>query len=182
MCLNDGSQFHIGGLEFAIDLPVLNQVKQYCRLESFNLLCRTPGELRDKVFRSLDWFLKGCNEEDPTDRLVCFFISIESLMSMGSDALSSQTDDLAENIALLIHQKESDRLEEKTFFKKKVYQLRNRVMHHGHTFNAKDVGVSARLWIYITHGLIEILRHLDAITAAGNLRSFFERVKLRAPL
>ena len=177
-----GSQFSISGLEFAIDAQVLEQLKKFCHLQAFNQLCRSQGELRDKIYRSLDWFLKGCGEEDPTDRLVCFFISLESLMAMGSDALNSQTDDLAENIALLIHRKGPERIEEKNFFKKRVYPLRNRVMHHGHTFEAKDAPISERLMVYITHGLIGILKHLDAITKDGGPRKFFERVKMGATI
>lgn len=177
-----GSQFSINGLEFAIDAQVLEQLEKFCHLQAFNQLCRSQDELRDKIYRSLDWFLKGYSEEDPTDRLVCFFISLESLMATGSDALNSQTDDLAENIALLIHQKGSARIDEKNYFKKKVYPLRNRVMHHGHTFEAKDAPISERLIVYITHGLIEILKHLDEIMKDGGPRNFFERIKMGAVL
>lgn len=172
------SKFSISGLEFAIDAQVLEQLEKFCHLRAFNQLCQSQGELRDKIYRSLDWFLKGCVEEDPTDRLVCFFISLESLMAIGSDALNSQTDDLAENIALLIHRKVSERIEEKNYFKKKVYPLRNRVMHHGHTFEAADAPISERLMVYITHGLIGILKHSDAITKDGGPRKFFERIKM----
>lgn len=174
------SQFSTCGLVFTINAQVLEQMEKCCHLFAFNKLCRTQGELRDKIYRSLDWFLKGCGENDPTDRLVCFFISFESLMAMGSDALNSQTDDLAENISLLIHQKVAERIEEKDFFKKKVYQLRNRVMHHGHMFEAEDALISERLIVYITHGLIEILKHLDTIIEDGGLRKFFERIKMGA--
>jgi hypothetical protein len=175
-----GWRYSIDGLDFAIDPPVLEQLKKLCHLDAFNRLCKTEGELRNKVHRSLDWFLKAFCENDPTDQLVCLFISFESLMAMGSDALHSQTDDLAENIALLIRQSLPQRIEEKSFFKKRVYPLRNRVMHHGHTFEPKDVQVSSRLMVYITYGLIGILKHLDAIKQAGGPRSFFEQVKMRA--
>ena len=177
-----GSKFPDYGLEFAIDSHVLEQLKKFCHLAAFNQLCRCRGELRDKIYRSLDWFLKGCCEEDPTDQLVCFFISFESLLAMGTDALTSQTDDLAENIALLLYPTMPDRVEEKNFFKKIVYPLRNRVMHHGHTFEAKDGPISERLQVYITNGLIGILKHLDAITKDGGLRQFFERVKMGAAI
>ena len=177
-----GSLFSRDNLAFAIDQTILDQLEKFCCLKSFNLLCRTECELRDKMFRSLDWFLKGYNEDDQTDRLVCFFISFESLMAMGGDALNSQTNDLAENIALLIHQQEAERIKEKNFFKKKVYPLRNRLMHHGHMFESKDAEISNRLMVYIIYGLIGILRHLDAIMNSGGLRGFFEKVKLSAKL
>lgn len=176
------SSFPHGELEFAIDSAVLEQFAKACSLESFNKLCQTEGELRDKIYRSLDWFRKALGEDDPTDRLVCLFISFESLMAMGGDALNSQTDDLAENIALLIHPSVAERIDEKSFFKKKVYPLRNRILHHGHSCEPKDAPVSEKLVIYITKGLVGILKHLDEITRAGGLRNFFEKAKMSASI
>jgi hypothetical protein len=177
-----GHQFSIYGLDFEIDPHLLYYLYKYCYLQEFNRLCKSHTELRDKIYRSLDWFLKGCREDDPTDQLVCSFISLECLFGMGSDSLSSQTGDLAENIALLIHSKRPERIEEKNFFKKKVYPLRNRIMHHGHMFEAKDEPVSDRLKVYIMYGVINILKHLDAITKDGGLRNFFEKVKMTASI
>jgi len=123
-------------------------------------------------------------EKDDTDKTIALFISLETLISTGSDQFISLTDNYAENIAIMTHNNVEDRLNEKKFFKKKVYPLRNNIMHNGYKVNReKDWNEIQRLKIYVAWTLHWFIRNIDMLMKIGNktkaVKEYFEREKLK---
>ena len=132
----------------------------------------------------MDWFLKANLEKDLTDEAISLFISLETLLSTGPDPLSSQTDDLAENVVILAHSGEDIRYKAKKYFKKEIYGLRNQIMHRGYSINFdKDLKKVSRLGIYVIYSIREILGRINEIIKYGKdlnaLKEYFERKKLK---
>jgi len=171
---------------FVIDKNLMKVIKERCELDNFNMIIQKGeyGEIGNKIRRCLDWIYKGMIEKNDTDKAIALFISLETLMSTGPDPLTSLTDDLAENLAIITHNNVEDRLKEKKYFKSKIYTLRNKIMHNGYEINWEDDwGKIERLRIYIAWSVRWFIKNIDAINKIGNdintLKEYFEREKLK---
>ncbi len=171
---------------FIIDKASLEKIEKRCCLKNFNRVIQNGkfGEIGNKIKRSLDWVFKEMLEKDDTDKTIALFISLETLISTGSDPFISLTDNYAENIAIMTQNNVEDRLNEKKFFKKKVYQLRNNVMHNGYKVNReKDWNEMQRLKIYVAWTLRWYIKNIDTLMKIGNntnaVKEYFEREKLK---
>lgn len=171
---------------FILTDEAVNKLKVHCCLDKYNEICLTKraGEVGEKIIRSLDWFLKSVLEQDLTDKVINMFISLESLLSLGADPLTSHTDDMAENIALMMAKDVEERYTIKKDFKKKIYKLRNKIMHHGENCTwEKDGREIFFLEIIFARSVIGILKRLDRILVYGNkvgaMHEYFEREKLK---
>jgi len=171
---------------FTINKALLEKIEKRCCLKNFNMIIQNEkfGEIGDKIKRSLDWVFKEMFEKDDTDKTIALFISLETLISTGSDQFISLTDNYAENIAIMTHNNVEDRMNEKKFFKKKVYPLRNNIMHNGYKVNReKDWNEIQRLKIYVAWTLHWFIRNIDKLTKDGNktkvVKEYFEREKLK---
>lgn len=179
-------KFRLPEKQFIINKEALQLIKERCCLNNFNNVSQDIeyGDMREKIRRSMDWFLKANLEKDLTDEAISLFISLETLLSTGSDPLSSQTDDLAENVVILAHSGEDIRYKAKKYFKKEIYGLRNQIMHRGYSINFdKDLKKVSRLGIYVIYSIREILGRINEIIKYGKdlnaLKEYFERKKLK---
>lgn len=140
------------------------------------------NRIAGKVRRSFDWFLKGVLEDDATDQVVILFTSLEALLSSGPDPFRGSTDDLAENVAIMLTRDGNERYEYKKAVKK-AYSLRCKIVHGGETISEKDLPVIRQLQTYTVWSLRGILSHLQEIFNYGNgdkhLQEYFDREKLR---
>lgn len=156
---------------FVLTKESLDKLSESCHLGNFNTMNQSHdyGEIKSKINRSLDWFLKAILEEDVTDAVISFFISLESLLSTDAGPLTSHTDDMAENIAIMLTSDPDNRYEHKRRFKD-VYRLRNKVMHNGKVFSwdeGKDVKSLNYLKIDIVWSVLGILKRLELIREYG---------------
>jgi len=179
-------KFKLPEKQFIVNKETLQLIEEKCYLNNFNNMSRDTkyGDMREKIRRSMDWFLKANIEKDITDEVISLFISLETLLSTGPDPLSSQTDDLAENIVMITCSGENFRYEEKKYFKKEIYSLRNQIMHRGYSVNLDtDLEKISRLEIYVIYSIKAILRRINEIIKYGKdsnaLKEYFERKKLK---
>jgi len=171
---------------FVLSNETLDKLKKQCYLDQFNKLSESSdiGEIKNKICRSLDWFLKATLEENGTDEVISLFISLETLLSTSQDPLTSHTDDMAENIAIMLTDDPDERYKYKRAFKDKVYPLRNKIMHNGQTLSwDRDYLNLKELRIYIVWSTLGVLNRIEKIVKYGNgskaMREYFEREKLK---
>lgn len=171
--------------QLIINKEVLELMKKIFYIDNFLKISQNKdyGKLSEKFRHSLDWFLKANEEKNETNKAIALFISLESLMSTGSDSFTSFTNELAENIVIACFSGADFRLEEKNIFKREIYPLRNSIMHHGHSIVvSRDLGKIAKLKIYLFLTIHWFLKSIDKIHAFGNsskaLKVYFERKKL----
>jgi len=171
---------------FIIDKASLEKIEKRCCLNNFNMIIQNGefGTIGNKIKRSLDWVYKEMLEKDETDKAIALFISLETLISYGHDPLIGLTDEYAENIAIMTHNNVEDRFNEKKYFKKKVYQLRNDIMHNGYeVLWDKDWDKIERLKIYVAWALRWFIKNIDTLMKIGNntnaVKEYFEREKLK---
>lgn len=171
---------------FIIDKAALEKIEKRCCLNNFNMIIQNGefGTIGNKIKRSLDWVYKEMLEKDETDKAIALFISLETLISYGHDPLIGLTDEYAENIAIMTHNNVEDRFNEKKYFKKKVYQLRNDIMHNGYeVLWDKDWDKIERLKIYVAWALRWFIKNIDTLMKIGNntnaVKEYFEREKLK---
>lgn len=153
-------------------------------IDKFNkcVISKKYGDLSDKYKRSLDWFFKSQLENDFTDEAIYLFISLESLLSTNPDPFTSFSNNLADNLVLLSFPKNPEfRYEHKQEFKK-VYSLRNKIMHHGHTISTKDDLKSIALLKYYSFlSIYNYLNQIDKISKIGckigHLNKYFDLKK-----
>jgi len=170
---------------FIITASLFKELENRCCLDKFNEVFQSDnlGEIRNKISRCLDWYLKAELESDLTDIALSLFISLEALLSPGGDPLMSQTDDMAENVAIMVQSNVDDRYKWKKNFKKR-YGLRNRIAHHGavlehtkHWAMVRDLKTDT-VWSFrgILSRLVEILKYGNKTEA---MKEYFEREKLK---
>jgi len=171
---------------FTIDKASLEKIEKRCCLKNFNMIIQNEkfGETGNKIKRSLDWVFKEMLEKDDTDKAIALFISLETLISTGSDPFMSLIDDYAENIAIITCNGVEKRLSEKRYFKSEVYKLRNKIMHNGYeVILYKDWDKIERLKIYIAWALRWFIKNIYTLIKNGNntnaLKEYFEREKLK---
>jgi len=175
------TEINLSKEKFVLDNKSVEEIKKRCCLEQFNkLYSNIKGTFKNKVFTSLGWYLKSHQEVDTTDKAISLFISLESL-------LTSSTDDMAENVALLTYSTVDDRYKAKKNFKDTVYPLRNKILHSGKRVNSnKDYKVLRELQDYTVWSLRNILNRTERISAldAGGdaIKEYFERLKLSGVL
>ncbi|MCP4365073.1 MAG: hypothetical protein GY800_07205 [Planctomycetes bacterium] len=170
---------------FVITNECLEQLNDRCYLHKFSTVYRddTYGEIKHKIRRSFDWFWKAIYEKDPTDKVIDLFISLESLLSQGGDPLTSLTDDMAENVAIMLTSGTEKRYKEKMKFKK-AYKLRCRIIHDGETIKEeKDWLTVMSVKNYVVWSSLGIIGRIDSILKHGNksgaIRKYFELEKLK---
>lgn len=170
---------------FIIDSELLEVIKKRCYLSNFCMIMENEklGEVGNKIKLSLEWVFKEMIEYDDTDKVIALFISLETLITTGPDPFMSLTDDYAENVAIMTVTGIERRLEEKRFFKK-VYKLRNNIMHNGYKIKwLDDWQKIKRLKIYIAWSLRYFINNINKIMKIGNdtnaLKEYFERLKLK---
>ena len=105
-------------------------------------------------------------------------------MSVGPDYLTSHTDNLADNIVLSIFDDVKARYQEKKYFKKKIYPLRNQIIHGGHSIDWEADRIKIiKLESYLVWAIIEMIKRSDDILKFGNnikcIRKYFEWEKLK---
>jgi len=171
--------------QLIINKEVFELMKKILYIDNFLNISQNKnyGKLGEKFIRSLDWFLKANEEKNETNKAIALFISLESLMSTGSDPFASFTNELAENIVIVCFKGADFRLEEKNIFKNKVYKLRSSIMHHGHLIDTRrDAEKMVRLKTYIIYSIRWFLENIDKINEIGNnskaLKVYFELKKL----
>lgn len=171
---------------FTINKASLKKIEKNCCLNNFNMIIQNGkfGEIGNKIKRSLDWVFKEMLEKDDTDKTIALFISLETLISTGSDPFMSLTDNYAENIAIMTYSSVQERLNEKKIFKSKVYKLRNKIMHNGYEIILdKDWDKIERLKIYVAWTLRWFIKNIDTLMKIGNnanaVKEYFEREKLK---
>src|SRR5262249_37896502 len=74
---------------FVVTQSLIERLKEDCSLSQFNDVFQDGhvSEIRDKIARCLDWYLKGELESDFTDEVLSLFISLETLLSPQPDSL-----------------------------------------------------------------------------------------------
>lgn len=171
--------------QLIINKEVFELMKKIFYIDDFLNISQNKnyGKLGEKFILSLDWFLKANEEKNETNKTIALFISLESLMSTGSDPFTSFTNELAENIVIACYLGADSRLKEKNIFKKEIYPLRNSIMHHGYSIvMSRDVGKIAKLEVYLVLLIHWFLVNIDKINEIGNnskaLKVYFERKKL----
>jgi len=173
---------------FIINKDSLEKIKVRCCLDNFNKIFQNQkkyGEISKKITTSMDWFYKGIIEEDRTNEAIALFISLEILMSDKPDNLSSLSDDLAENLAIITKSVVEDRYKAKKDFKNNIYQLRNDIMHRGKKISTlKDFSNLKTLRNYIVWSLRWIIENIEILKKDGKykteaLKEYFEKQKLK---
>lgn len=172
--------------QLIINKEVLELMKKIFYIDNFLKISQNKdyGKLSEKFRHSLDWFLKANEEKNETNKAIALFISLESLMSTGSDSFTSFTNELAENIVIACFSGADFRLEEKNIFKREIYPLRNSIMHHGHSVvMSRDADKIVKLKIYLDLTIRWFLKNIDKINEIGNnskaLKVYFELKKLK---
>lgn len=173
---------------FIINKDSLEKIKERCCLDNFNKIFQNRkkyDEISEKIKRSMDWFYKGIIEEDRTNEAIALFISLEILMSARPDNLSSFSDDLAENLAIITKYGVEDRYKAKKDFKNNIYQLRNEIMHRGKKISTKeDFSNLETLRTCIVWSLRWIIENVEILKKDGKykteaLKEYFEKQKLK---
>lgn len=183
----DPSPIFLSNKIIEIDKELIKHLNARCGLEKFNSICTNNdcGDIRNKIILSLDWYLKAKLEDNLTDNAINLSISLETLMSVGAEPLTAYTDELAENIALMMGEKTADkRYEHKYNFKNRVYKLRCNIMHNGYTVDyKKDIQELYNLEAFYVWSLFGIISRIDAIKKIGiktkNMKKYFELEKLK---
>lgn len=170
---------------FTIDAQALEHLNSLCLLNNYSASVSEKKEIGEKVTRCLDWWLKSTLEKDLTDQALSLFISLESLLSMDSQPLTSHTDDMAENIAIMSESNSEKRYLKKSEFKKTIYPLRNKIMHHGYKcLEDRDDDSVNLVKDCVAISLKGILQRLEEISKYGSdakaMREYFEREKLKS--
>jgi hypothetical protein len=178
-----------GGIEysqdaFVIGSELLAHLKKRCYLDKFNeiFVMGSFGEVGDKIARSVDWFLKAELEKDPTDVIMSLFISLEALLSLGSDPLMSLVDEMAENVAIMVQSTVDERYKWKRKFKK-WYETRNDIVHRGKVIEEGFEWIARDLKISVVWSVMGILARMDNIVGYGSksdaIKQYFDREKLK---
>lgn len=174
---------------FVLSKECSEQIKHRCCLEQFNVMMQSQdmGEIKDKINSSLEWFLKAILEADEIGQFINLLISLESLLSTEPDPLTAHTDDMAENIAIMLTPDADSRYKHKRKFKSKIYRLRNQVIHHGYKISSNEDWVNLRrLRNYVVWSLRGIIERLEKIIKYGKkseaIREYFVREKLKTGL
>jgi len=174
---------------FMLSKECSEQIERRCCLEQFNVIMQSQdmGEIKDKINRSLEWFLKSILEADGTDAFINLVISLESLLSTDPCPLTAHTDDMAENIAIMLTPDADSRYKHKQKFKNKIYSLRNRVIHHGYKISSLEDWLNLRrLRTYAVWSLRGIIERSEKIIKYGKkseaIREYFVREKLKTGL
>jgi len=173
------------GKKLIINKEVFELMKKIFYLDNFIKISQNKeyGEISKKFRRSLEWFLRSNEEKNETNKAIDLFISLETLMSTDPDSFTGYTNELAENIVLASFSGVDLRYEHKLKFKKKVYPLRNKIMHHGYSIDIqRDVSEIVNLKLYLMLSFRWILKNIDKVNEIGNnvkaLQTYFERKKL----
>lgn len=171
---------------FVIDTNLLRVLERQCCFEKFNKISLDDnfGEIRKKIRLALNWFLKALLEKDITDEAIALFISLEALMATTADPLTSHTDELAENMAIITYHGVDARYKAKKNFRETIYPMRNKIMHHGHLADQdKDWETIGDLRLDVVWAIRWIIEKSDTIMKFGNkakaIREYFEREKLK---
>ena len=170
---------------FVVTKSLIDRLNKDCSLSQFNDAFQDGhvSEIRDKIARCLDWYFKAEVETDFTDEVLSLFISLETLLAPQADFLTSHTDDMAENVAIMMYTDTDERYEAKKQFKKR-YALRNKIAHHGASLDRYEHLATARaLRTDIVWSVRGILARIDDIRKYGNdsaaMKEYFEREKLK---
>jgi hypothetical protein len=169
---------------FVIGSELLAHLKKRCYLDKFNeiFVMGSFGEVGDKIARSVDWFLKAELEKDPTDVIMSLFISLEALLSLGSDPLMSLVDEMAENVAIMVQSTVDERYKWKRKFKK-WYETRNDIVHRGKVIEEGFEWIARDLKISVVWSVMGILARMDNIVGYGSksdaIKQYFDREKLK---
>lgn len=160
----------------------MKHMSKRCNLEQFNKIIIADHKTANKIKRAFDWFLKGVLEKDSTNSAIATFISLESLLATGS---GQNTDEMGENIAIMLTHDGDERFKYKNNFKYKIYPLRNKIMHHGEmVIGNKYISELRDLQIYTVWSLRGILSRMNEIqkygTKINSIREYFERSKLKS--
>jgi len=160
----------------------IEQLGKRCLLNEFNKINKEKSNVKaaEKISRSLDWFLKASVEDDRTDSVIAYFISLETLFSTGQ--LGANNRIIAENMAMTNSWETKRRLDD---FKKfqKLLGWRNEIVHHGGHFEDKQNCWSdlRKLKIGLTWSLIDVLRNycnISAISSDSNaINNFYQKQK-----
>jgi Apea-like HEPN len=162
------------------------QLRTHCFSDKVSELFKSKrsSEIKNKLARCFDWYLKAELESDLTDAALSLFISLEALLSPGGDPSMSHTDDMAENVAIMAQSSMDERYKWKKEFKRR-YSLRNRIAHHGVVLDDRmeHWPMVVDLRADVVWAVIGILSRLDEILKYGNdsaaIREYFEREKLK---
>jgi hypothetical protein len=179
-----GSQIKLSREAFILDSQTCQKLDEDFFLKQYNdLMSNIQGnQIAGKVRRSFDWFLKGILEDDLTDQVVALFISLEALLSSGQDPFRGTTDDLAENVAIMLTPDGDERYAYKKAIKR-AYALRCKIVHGGETISDKDFPIIRQLGNYTVWSLRGILSRVQQILNYGkkerHLQEYFDREKLR---
>jgi hypothetical protein len=166
-----------------ITKEVFEQIEQRSCLAQFNKLVLESTDLSNKIRLAFDWFLKSSLEKELTDEAIALFISLESLLASGN---AQNTENLGGNVAIMLNNDSEKRYEYKQDFKRRIYPLRNKIMHNGElvTFD-KNHDELVELRNLVAWALYGILYRLDEIKGCGThgnaIFEYFDRLKLKNP-
>ncbi len=167
---------------FVISDANLEDIQEGYFLNVFNQICRDSGGVKDKILRSFEWLYKGLLEDDSTNQIIAWFISLEALLSLDPNPLSSHLNEISENLAMLRTFKVEERIAYKKEFKE-AYNLRCKIMHHGQSRADDDTEIVYNLLVAVSWGLRGmILRYNYMVSKFGktieDMRRFFEAERL----
>jgi hypothetical protein len=153
-----------------------------CSLNVFNdLVGNDYGQIKLKIYRFFEWFLKAQHEEEITDMFISYFISLDSLLTFGSDPGVSLSEEMAENIAMMLTNDPDQRYKFKKRAKE-IYNIRSRVFHNGYKIPDENADVIFELktfCVWANQGiLIKLPEILKYGTEAKAMREYFQRRKL----
>lgn len=166
-----------------ITKEVFEQIEKRCCLANFNIIVTESTELANRIRLAFDWFLKSSLEKDLTDEAIALFISLESLLASGS---SYNTETLGANLAIMLNSDSEKRFKYKEDFKKRIYPLRNKIMHHGALVsfdkNYDELVELRGLIAWALYGIIYRLEEIKACGTHGNsIFEYFDKLKLKNP-
>lgn len=166
-----------------ITKEVFEKIQKRSCLAQFNKLVLESTELSNKIRLAFDWFIKSSLEKDLTDEAIALFISLESLLASGN---TQNTETLGGNLAIMLNSDSEKRYKYKQDFKKRIYPLRNKIMHNGELVSFdKNHDELVELRNLIAWALYGILYRLDEIEVCGThgnaIFEYFDRLKLKNP-
>ena len=120
-------------------IPITVDLVEAWRQDGFDQVVEcfenAQGKIQERIKRSVIWYSRGMNADDPNEQFVNFAIALESLLVGDGGSIRQK---LADRVAFLLAEEYEDRIEvsKKT---KKLYDLRSKVVHTGTSVTEHDL-------------------------------------------
>lgn len=143
--------------------------------ESINrlLINVNPNQIERRILRALEWFSSGFSEKNESHRYIQYCVALESLLGK-QEPLSPLTVEIAERVAFLWTNDVNKRVSIKSDFRNKIFSLRGRILHSGHSIKDEELEYLSKLERAVVVSIVQILKQTKTIKNDNELSLFFD--------